>query len=84
MQAVAHPNPFDPNLGYEIDVTGGKEPISFVPAPSPPNPPGVEVEPNGTTAHVSVAPPVPPGTTVVVVVTDSSKPAQSVPVTNHT
>ncbi len=78
IQASARPNPFLPTDGYVITVTGGIPPYTFTPEPSPPNPPGVQVFPNGNTCEVHVPPGTPPGMPVNVRIYDSSQPP------NHT
>ena len=83
MKATATPSPFASAQGFTIAVTGGIEPYEFTPAPSPPNPPGVVIllgPPVGVMVPVST----PPGTTVTVIVTDSSMPPQTVPVSDTT
>ena len=76
MKVTLTPEPFDPAQGYTIQVSGGTPPYAFLPAPVPPNPPGVTVQVNGNTATVGVPPGTPPGTQVEVEVSDSSKPKQ--------
>lgn len=74
MRATGVPNPFFAPTGFDIEVVGGKPPYTYVPEPAPPNPPGVEVSPDG---HVSVPPGTPPGTEVRVRVTDASTPPRT-------
>ena len=74
MEVQVNPPVFDPAEGFVITVIGGTPPFTFTPLDVPPNPPGVEVEPSGPTADVSVPPGTPGGTVVAVRVTDSSVP----------
>lgn len=83
MKAAATPDPFDAEEGYTIVVKGGTPPYQFTPMPSPPNPEGVTVDPQGSTATVTVPSGTPPGTEVIVEVSDSSQPPKTVVVTNH-
>jgi hypothetical protein len=71
------PGPFTPGLGYVATPTGGVPPYTFTAIPSPPNPPGVRIEPNGMSADIDCPPGTPPGTRIQVNVTDSSQPPQS-------
>lgn len=80
MQATATPNPFPASGSFKIRVYGGSPPFTYTPRPSPPNPPGVQVSPNGDTADVTVPEDTPSGTGVTVEVTDSSEPPQRVTV----
>ena len=73
MRARGVPDPFFPSTGFWIEVTGGVPPYTYDPLPAPPNPPGVEVTPQGL---VTVEPPPPPGTMVRVNVSDSAEPPQ--------
>ena len=82
MQLNASPDPFEPDEGYTITITGGTPPYQAHPKPSPPNPPGVEVSVNGNEVTVTFNDPVSPGTTVEVGVTDSSSPPQGATSTN--
>jgi hypothetical protein len=77
MQLSAAPNPFPVATGFTVTVVGGIPPFSFVPKPSPPNPPGVTVIAAGVLAYVEVPPGTPPGTVVAVDVSDSSTPPQT-------
>ena len=72
MQATADPSPFPAAAGYTITVTGGVPPYDFTAAPSPPNPPGVQITVDGNVATVTVPPDTPSGTTVRVAITDSA------------
>ena len=72
LQVQVRPNPFDPSQGYEITVTGGYPPYDFQPRTSPPNPPGVQVHPNGSSCHVTVPASTGPGVLVQVNVTDQA------------
>jgi hypothetical protein len=84
LQATAKPSPFSAGAGYTITATGGAPPYQFVPAPSPPNPPGVVVSVIGNSAVVMVPPDTPEETVVQVDVIDSSPPpGESVTVYNQ-
>ena len=73
MQAFGRPDPFPVQEGFQIEVEGGHPPYRYDPAPAPPNPPGVEVTPEG---RVSVPLETLPGTLILVLVADSSMPPQ--------
>jgi hypothetical protein len=75
MIVTVSPNPFQPEVGFDITVSGGVPPFTYRPRSSPPNPPGVTVNGN----NVSVPAGTPGGTQVVVDVTDSSDPPQRSP-----
>ena len=79
MRITISPTPFDPAVGYTIEVSEGMPPYAFDPLPEPPNPPGVTIQVNGNTATVQVPPGTPPGTPVHVDVTDASAPPQTAP-----
>lgn len=73
LQATATPDPFPVLDGFEVEASGGIPPYTFTAADAPPNPPGVVVTQTGNNrCSVSVPPGTPPGTTVIVKVTDSS------------
>ena len=74
MNASPSANPFPAASGFNVMVTGGTPPYTFVPRPVPPNPPGVTVEEN----HVDVPANTPSNTPVWIIVTDSSVPPQQV------
>lgn len=76
MNATATPNPFLPEQGFTIDVTGATPPFTYEAKPSPPNPPGVVVNP-GPPVLVTVPANTPADTLVQVTVTDSSSPPKS-------
>jgi len=73
LSASAHPNPFDPQVGFIVEISGGAPPYTVTPQSSPPNPPGVEVEPTGNpnVYQVTVMGPLLPGTEVIIDVMDS-------------
>jgi hypothetical protein len=83
MQATPSPSPFFAADGFSIAVSGGTPPYEFAPLGVPPNPTGVEVTSVGPPAHVDVPEDTPRGTTVYVLVTDSSNPPQTVIVANR-
>ena len=60
MQVITDPNPFDGPVGFVIQVQGGKPPYDYDPAPSPPNPPGVQITPQNGTALVQLPIAAPP------------------------
>ena len=60
--------------GVPITVMGGTPPYSYVPAGSPSNPAGVEVDAQGSTATVTVAVSTSLGTVIHVTVHDSGSP----------
>jgi hypothetical protein len=74
VEVQVNPPVFNPAEGFEITVIGGTPPFTFDPLTVPPNPPGVEVEPSGPSAAVSVPIGTPGQTVVGVRVTDSSVP----------
>jgi hypothetical protein len=84
MSGSARPSPFSPTGPFKVMVLGGTPPYIYTPKGSPPNPPGVQVAPDGPTADVSVPPETPPGQIVQVDVSDSSTPPQTITVTNTT
>lgn len=83
MFATAMPSPFQAAAGYGITVSGGTPPYTFTPVGTPPNPPGVVVTSVGPPAHIDVPDDTPSGTIVVIRVTDSSTPPQTVTVSNR-
>ena len=78
MFAMASPNPFAAAQGFTIKVTGGTPPYTYAPGPTPPNPPGVTID-LGPPVLVTVPEDTPHWTPVLVFVTDSSEPAETVP-----
>jgi hypothetical protein len=85
MQVTQRPTPFTPGLGYLVKVAGGTPPYQILPAPSPPNPPGVTV--NQTTANsaeVDAPTSTPPNTQIYVEVRDSSQPPNTTTIVNTT
>lgn len=82
MVATAVPPVFPPITGFLVVIGGGKPPYTVTPLPSPPNPPGVEVD-MGPPIRVTVPDDTPPGTVIRLTVTDSSIPPQSAPVTAY-
>lgn len=82
MQVQSSPSPCPPGSTYRVQAAGGTLPYTFLRMPSPPNPPGVELEVVGGVAHVWVPAGTPPGSQISVAVVDSGTPRQGAVSTN--
>lgn len=71
------PEPFPADGSYEVTASGGTPPYTFTAEPSPPNPIGMQVAVQGSTATVTVPASTPSSTQVYILVKDSAKPPKS-------
>ena len=82
MQATSSPSPCPRGQSYTVTASGGVPPYAFQVAPSPPNPPGVEIEVDGSVATVTFPPGTAPQSQVSIAVYDSGDPRHGVVSTN--
>jgi hypothetical protein len=74
MQVSVDPSPVPPGEPYKVTASGGVPPYQYELQSSPPNPPGLTLTVHDGVATVTVPPTTPPGTVILVGVSDSGHP----------